>query len=159
MISTELQKILEKDRTQLDALATLLLDEKICLEKRDLERLNELLQQKQTLIASIERDDRARRQLLAKAGLPEDQSSLPRLRALLAGNTEHAALAELIESIETRLQTCRELTETNSIIVHRSRINTQRTLGILRGPATLNNLYTSHGSTTGNNEKRDLGSA
>lgn len=159
MISTELQKILEKDRTQLDALAALLLEEKTCLEKRDLERLAALLQQKQTLIASLERDDRARRQLLAKAGLPDSQASLPRLRELLSGNAEHQALAELIASLETRLQNCRELTETNAIIVHRSRINTQRTLGILRGPAALDNLYTSYGSTTGNNEKRDLGSA
>lgn len=159
MISTELQKILEKDRSRLDALVTLLLEEKTCLEKRDLEQLNNLLQQKQTLLANIERDDRTRRQLLAKAGLPEEQSSLPRLRKLLTGRPEHAALAELVESIEARLETCRELTETNSIIVHRSRINTQRALGILRGPATLNNLYTSHGSTAGNSEKRDLGSA
>jgi|SRR5690606_14983139 len=159
MITTELQKILEKDRAQLDALASLLLEEKTCLEKRALERLNSLLQQKQTLIASLERDDRARRQLLTKAGLPENQASLPRLRELLLGNPEYQALAELIAGIETRLQNCRELTETNAVIVHRSRINTQRTLGILRGPDALNNLYTSHGSTTGNNEKRNLGSA
>src|SRR5690606_26037186 len=157
--STELQKILEKDRTQLDALAALLSEEKTCLENRDLEQLNTLLQQKQTLIASLERDDRARRQLLIKAGLPDNQTSLPQLRALLAGNAEYQPLAELIESIEMRLQHCRDLTETNAIIVHRSRLNTQRTLSILRGPDALNNLYTSHGSTTGTPIKRDLGNA
>ena len=159
MISTELHKILEKDRTQLDALAALLSEEKTCLQNRDLEKLSTLLQQKQTLIASLERDDSARRQLLTKAGLPDNQTSLPQLRALLAGNPQYQSLAVLIESIEMRLQNCRELTETNAIIVHRSRLNTQRMLSILRGPDVLSNLYTSHGNTTGSPVKRDLGSA
>jgi flagellar biosynthesis protein FlgN len=159
MISTELQKLLEKDRTQLDTLARLLLEEKACLEQRDLEQLNALLQKKQTVLTEIESDDHARRQLLAKAGLKDGQTSLPQLRQLLARSPEHLALAELIESVENRLQHCRELTEINSVIVHRSRINTQRTLGILRGPTALTGLYTSHGATVGGNEKRDLGSA
>lgn len=159
MISTELQKLLEKDRTQLDMLAQLLLEEKACLEQRDLEQLNVLLQKKQIVLTAIEHDDHARRQLLAKAGLKDGQTSLPKLRQLLSKSAEHTALTELIESVENRLQHCRELTETNSVIVHRSRINTQRTLGILRGPTSLNGLYTSHGATVGSNEKRDLGSA
>jgi len=159
MISTELQKLLEKDRSQLDTLASLLLEEKSCLEKRDLDSLSSLLQKKQVILGTLEQDDHARRQLLAKAGLKDDQTSLPNLRKLLSRSTDHVALAELIESIENRLQNCRELTETNNIIVHRSRINTQRALGILRGSSPLTNLYTSHGATTGSNEKRNLGSA
>ncbi|MDO9476664.1 MAG: flagellar protein FlgN [Pseudohongiella sp.] len=159
MISTELQRLLEKDRLQLDALSTLLLEEKACLEKRDLDTLNSLLQKKQIILATLESDDFARRQLLAKAGLKDDQTSLPNLRKLLSRSPEHLVLAELIESIESRLQLCKELTETNNIIVHRSRINTQRALGILRGSSPLTNLYTSHGATTGSNEKRNLGSA
>ena len=159
MSSSELQNLLEKDRTQLDMLARLLLDEKACLEKRDLEQLNVLLQQKQQVLTAIEQDDHARRQLLAKAGLKENQTSLPELRRLLSKSTDYTALVELIESVEKRLLHCRELTEINSAIVHRSRINTQRTLGILRGPSALQGLYTSHGATSGNNEKRDLGSA
>ena len=126
MISTELQKLLEKDRVQLDALSALLLEEKACLEKRDLETLNGLLQKKQTILATLENDDFARRQLLAKAGLKDDQTSLPNLRKLLSRSPDHVELAALIEHIESRLQHCRELTETNNIIVHRSRINTQR---------------------------------
>lgn len=159
MSSSELQNLLEKDRTQLDMLAKLLLDEKACLEKRDLEQLNVLLQQKQQVLTAIEQDDHARRQLLAKAGLKENQTSLPELRRLLSKSPDYTALVELIESVEKRLLQCRELTEINSAIVHRSRINTQRTLGILRGPSALQGLYTSHGATSGNNEKRDLGSA
>lgn len=158
MISTELQKLFEKDRTQLDMLAQLLLDEKVCLEQRDLEQLTVLLQKKQIILAAIENDDHARRQLLAKAGLKDGQTSLPKLRQLLSKSPDHVVLVELIESVENRLQHCRELTETNSVIVHRSRINTQRTLGILRGPS-LSGLYTSHGATVGSSEKRDLGSA
>jgi flagellar biosynthesis protein FlgN len=159
MISTDLQKLLEKDRQQLDSLSELLLEEKACLEKRDLERLNVLLQKKQLVLGNLEQDDHARRQLLAKAGLKDDQTSLPNLRKLLSRSPDHLPLAELIESIESRLQHCRELTETNNIIVHRSRINTQKALGILRGSSPLTNLYTSHGGTTGSNEKRNLGSA
>lgn len=159
MISAELQTLLEKDRLQLDSLSALLLEEKACLEKRDLETLTSLLQKKQTILATLESDDFARRQLLAKAGLKDGQTSLPHLRKLLSRSQDHRGLAELIESIESRLKHCRELSETNNIIVHRSRINTQRALGILRGSSALNNLYTSHGATTGSNEKRNLGSA
>lgn len=159
MISTELQKLLEKDRTQLDALAQLLQEEKRCLEQRDLDKLTTLLQNKQTLLAAIEQDDHARRQLLGKAGLKAEQLNLPNLRLILSKSPDYQALAELVESVENRLKHCRELTEINSAIVHRSRINTQRTLGILRGSESLTALYTSHGATQGNNEKRDLGSA
>lgn len=158
MSNQDLQQLLESDRSQLDTLAELLLAEKNCLEQRDLEQLNTLLNQKQTVLASIENNDHTRRKLLAQAGVPADQTSLQNLKRLLgkSGNNDYT---QLLESIENRLQQCRELSETNSIIVHRSRLNTQRALGILRGPATLAGLYTSHGSTLGGNEQRDLGSA
>ena len=159
MIISDLQKLLEQDLQQLDSLADLLREEKACLEKRDLETLIVLLQKKQMVLGTLEQDNYARRQLLTKAGLKDDQVSLPNLRKLLSRSPDHLSLAELIENIESRLQHCRELTETNNIIVHRSRINTQKALGILRGSSPLNNLYTSHGGTTGSNEKRKLGSA
>jgi len=153
-----LQQLLENDRSQLDALAELLLAEKTCLEQRDLDKLNTLLTQKQNVLASIENNDHTRRKLLEQAGVPAEQTNLQHLKRLLGkgGNNEMTAI---LDSIETRLQQCRELSETNSVIVHRSRLNTQRTLGILRGPATLAGLYTSHGNTLGGSEQRDLGSA
>ncbi|MEX0739732.1 MAG: flagellar protein FlgN [Pseudohongiella sp.] len=158
MSNKGLQQLLESDRTQLDTLAEVLLAEKTCLEQRDLEKLNTLLARKQSVLASIETNDHTRRKLLQQAGVPADQTNLQHLKRLLGkgGDNEFTAL---LDSIEARLQQCRELSETNSIIVHRSRLNTQRTLSILRGPSALAGLYTSHGNTLGGSEQRDLGSA
>ncbi len=158
MSNEGLQQLLENDRTQLDSLAELLQAEKNCLEQRDLERLNTLITQKQGILACIENNDHVRRKLLRQAGVPSDQTNLTHLKRLLGkgGNNEFTAL---LDSIESRLEQCRELSEVNSIIVHRSRLNTQRALSILRGPAALADLYTSHGSKLGGSEQRDLGSA
>lgn len=158
MSNEGLQQLLESDRQQLDTLAELLLAEKNCLEKRDLDQLNTLLPRKQTVLASIESNDHLRRKLLVQAGVPAEQTNLTHLKRLLGkgGQNEFTAL---LDRIESRLQQCRELSEVNSIIVHRSRLNTQRALSILRGPATLEGLYTSHGNKLGGNEQRDLGSA
>lgn len=153
-----LQQLLESDRSQLEALAELLLAEKACLEKRDLDQLNTLLTQKQAVLANIENNDHTRRQLLKQAGVPAEQTNLQHLKRLLGKGGDNE-FTTLLDSIETRLQQCRELSETNSIIVHRSRLNTQRTLSILRGPQALAGLYTSHGNTLGGSEQRDLGSA
>ncbi|OFE11565.1 hypothetical protein PHACT_13575 [Pseudohongiella acticola] len=153
-----LQQILENDRLQLDTLADLLASEKTCLEQRDLDKLNALLTQKQSVLAQIERNDHTRRQLLTQAGVPAAQTNLQNLKRILGKGGENE-FTVLLEGIESRLQHCRELSETNSIIVHRSRLNTERALSILRGPATLSGLYTSHGNKTGSSEQRDLGSA
>lgn len=158
MSNEGLQQLLESDQSQLDSLAELLLAEKNCLEQRDLDALNTLLTQKQAVLASIESNDHVRRKLLQQAGVPADQTNLTHLRRLLGKGGDNDFTA-LLDRIEARLQQCRELSEVNSIIVHRSRLNTQRALSILRGPATLAGLYTSHGNTLGGNEQRDLGSA
>lgn len=158
MSNEGLQQLLEDDRTQLDSLAELLQAEKTCLEKRDLDTLNALMTKKQSVLASIEKNDHIRRKLLQQAGVPAEQTSLTHLKRLLGKGGDNKFTA-LLESIEVRLQQCRELSEVNSIIVHRSRLNTQRALSILRGPATLADLYTSHGNKLGGSEQRDLGSA
>lgn len=158
MSNEGLQQLLESDRAQLDSLAELLQAEKTCLEQRDLDSLNSLITRKQSVLAHIERNDHVRRKLLQQAGVPANQTNLTHLKRLLGkgGDNEFTAL---LDSIESRLQQCRELSEVNSVIVHRSRLNTQRALGILRGPETLADLYTSHGNKRGGSEQRDLGSA
>jgi flagellar biosynthesis protein FlgN len=159
MENSDLQQLLESDCTQLDELSALLQSEKTLLEERALDKLNDLLQTKQLILATLENNDHIRRRLLQGAGVPAAQSSLPQLRAIVARSGTDSPLYQLLDSIESRLRQCRELSESNSIIVHRSRINAQRALSILRGPATIAGLYTSHGGTLGGNEPRDLGSA
>ena len=157
MSDNELQHLLQDDREKLDALYEVLQAERSCLEKRDLDQLNSLLQKKQSLLGAIENNDFRRRQLLQKAGLPANQTSLSRLKALLKQNSPHAV--DLLAAIEHRLQQCRELSETNKIIVHRSKLNTQRALAILHGSQPLENVYNSHGTTGSSTIKRDLGNA
>lgn len=158
MNNNDLQHLLEDDRKHLDALSEVLQAERKSLELRDLENLTGLLQQKQLLLGKIEDNDYKRRQLLLKAGVPAAQTGLAQLKKLL-GQGDDPAMLDLLESIEQRLSQCRELSETNSVIVHRSRLNTQRALDILRGPESLSDLYTSHGSTRSGITKRDLGNA
>ena len=158
MSQPTLHHLLDDDRRQLDALYTVLQAERASLEKRDLDELNTLLQKKQALLGKIESNDQTRRQLLTKAGLPADQTSLTRLKELLMQNQD-MVLVDLVTAIEHSLVQCRELSETNKIIVHRSKLNTRKALEILRGDNALTDLYNSHGDTKTGTVQRDLGNA
>lgn len=158
MSNTDLTSLLEADHQRLEALIELLHAEKACLEKRDLEQLGHLLETKQQLMSAIEQSDHQRRRLLEKAGLGSEQTSFAALRTILARTDDHQT-TELIMAIENRLQQCRDLNEANRVIVHRSRLNTQRVLSMLRGSETEQTLYDSHGATPGATSGRDLGRA
>lgn len=162
MSGTDLTALLESDHERLQTLIELLQAEKSCLEGRDLEQLAGLLEAKQQLMSAIEQSDHQRRQLLQKAGLAPDQTGFAALRTILA-NTEDQQSVDLLTSIENRLQQCRQLNEVNRVIVHRSRLNTQRVLGMLRGNEPQPGLYDSHGGTQGGTQGgkagRELGSA
>ena len=115
MSQSELQNLLERDRELLDQLTGLLEKERISLEARNLSDLDGILQQKQSVLTHIEGNDQKRRQLLLQAGVPEDQTSIAQLSALI-GRDSDARLHDLLDSIKQRLSTCRELSETNRII-------------------------------------------
>lgn len=158
MSQSELQNLLERDRELLDQLTGLLEKERISLEARNLSDLDGILQQKQSVLTHIESNDQKRRQLLLQAGVPEDQTSIAQLSALI-GRDSDARLHDLLDSIKQRLSTCRELSETNRIIVHRSQVNTQRALDILRGNKSAEKLYNRHGSRLTASQRRNLGQA
>lgn len=158
MSQSELQNLLVHDRELLDQLTGLLEKERSSLESRNLSALDGILQQKQSVLASIEGNDQKRRQLLLKAGVPENQTSIAQLSALI-GRDSDAHLHDLLDSIKQRLDNCRELSETNRIIVHRSQVNTQRALDILRGNENAEKLYNRHGSRLTASQRRNLGQA
>jgi flagellar biosynthesis protein FlgN len=156
MNNSDLHNMLGEDQLRLDELSEVLQAERVCLERRDLQNLTQLLQKKQQLLAEIESNDFNRRKLLQQAGAPVDRTSLSQLRILLKDSTD-TTLTTLLETIENKVRHCREMSETNSIIVHRSRLNTQKALDIMRGVDAVSGLYTSHGSTQAGTVKRDLG--
>lgn len=158
MSQSELQNLLVRDRELLDQLTGLLEKERSSLESRNLSELDSLLQQKQAVLANIESNDQKRRQLLLKAGVPENQTSIAQLSALI-GRESDAQLHDLLDSIKQRLNSCRELSETNRIIVHRSQMNTQRALDILQGNENAEKLYNRHGSRLSASQRRNLGQA
>lgn len=158
MSTTDLTSLLESDHQRLETLVELLHAEKVCLENRDLEQLARLLESKQQLMSAIEQSDQQRRQLLEKAGLASGQTGFAALGKILATTDDHQT-TELLASIENRLQQCRDLNEINRVIVHRSRLNTQRVLSMLRGTDSQQALYDSHGSTPAQPPGRELGSA
>jgi flagella synthesis protein FlgN len=158
MNNNDLQHLLEDDRQQLGHLLEVLQAERKALESRDLDTLSTLLTEKQTLLARIGTNDHDRRQLLRGAGVPPERTSLAQLKLLLRNSTD-PGVTTLLDTIEQLVTSCRELTETNGIIVHRSRLNTEKALNILRGNQPVSTLYTSHGNTQGGSIKRDLGNA
>lgn len=158
MSTTDLTSLLESDHQRLETLIELLHAEKACLENRDLEQLARLLESKQQLMSAIEQSDQQRRHLLEKAGLAPGQTGFAALGKILATTDDHQT-TELLASIESRLQQCRDLNEVNRVIVHRSRLNTQRVLSMLRGTEPQQTLYDSHGSTPARQPGRELGSA
>src|SRR5690554_6274333 len=158
MSDVDLTSLLESAHQRLETLMELLHAEKSCLENRDLEQLAQLLETKQQLMSAIEQSDQQRRQLLEKAGLAPSQTGFAALGALVE-KTGDRQTVELLASIESRLQQCRDLNEVNRVIVHRSRLNTQRVLSLLRGTDAQQGLYDNHGGTQGQKARRQLGSA
>ncbi|MDT8428274.1 MAG: flagellar protein FlgN [Pseudomonadales bacterium] len=152
MTADTISTLIENDLANTEQLSQLLKNERLQLETRNLEALQSLLQQKTELLASIERNGKACKNLLQQAGFPGTRQGMKEY-------CQQLGLEDSFTALQDNLRKCKELTLINGAIVHRSRINTLKIIDILRGIPTGAGLYTHAGESAHATEFRSLGNA
>jgi flagellar biosynthesis/type III secretory pathway chaperone len=166
------RKLLIDDLAHARQLEQLLSRERKYLEQRQLAELENLLPVKARLLADMEKNDISRKSWLDETGFTADRKGLHACCQYLdqmeleqqvdrsQRSSERPGFATLCEELHEQLDKCRILIDIIGSIVHRSRSDTRKLLGILRGSAEQdNNTYTQRGDTSQRQNSRQLGSA
>lgn len=162
-----IRKLLVDDLAHARQLEQLLTREREYLEQRQLAALENLLPVKAGLLAKMEKNDIARKSWLDESGFSADRKGLHACCEhldQLAGQSmrigEKPGFSVLNNELHEQLDKCRVLIDIIGSIVHRSRSDTRKLLGILRGSSGQdNNTYTQRGDTSQRQDSRQLGSA
>jgi len=162
-----IRKLLVADLAHARQLEQLLTREREYLEQRQLAALENLLPVKAGLLAKMEKNDIARKSWLDESGFSADRKGLraccehlDQLATQSVRNGEKPGFSVLSNELHEQLDKCRVLIDIIGSIVHRSRSDTRKLLGILRGsPGQDNNTYTQRGDTSQRQDSRQLGSA
>lgn len=125
------------------------------LSEHDLTRLQQILADKQPLLACLDQHGRQRTQFLMNLNLSADRSGLQ----VLAQNSEQGdALMAASDQLSALLENCQSANLRNGRVIRSSQTSTGKMLGILRGNETPS-LYDSSGSTAKIGNKRPLSQA
>jgi len=125
------------------------------LQERDLPQLQQILSEKQPLLALLDQHGRNRSQLLAALQLSPDSQGL---QQLAARSNLGAQLLSQAERLNELLQGCQAANLRNGRLIRSSQNSNQSILGILRGNDTPN-LYDSRGSAARIGLQRPLSQA
>lgn len=145
-----LRDIIERELALTHELGEALAAERDALQTVDPAALDLATARKQDCIESLSTLDTERHHLCAAAGLTPDRNGMDRL---LLQVDPHGKLAEKWQALLTRLETCREVNNSNGVIVRLQRRRVTEALGILNGEAANNAVYGDSGEvdeTAGN---------
>lgn len=136
--STELEQHIQQDIKSCEILLQLLHAERDALKERQLDLLEDIIQNKAEHLLSLEKSANLRAQWLAD---PQAASATleQRWATLLAKQAPH--LQPLWQKLRDLLQTCQSENEVNGKMLGRSQQTLNRVLGLLRGQDTSPNLY------------------
>ncbi|MFZ6046280.1 flagella synthesis protein FlgN [Pseudomonas sp. CR3202] len=155
MQDTNLLQLFTDDIGHAQRLLELMDEEFQILGERDLARLENLLAEKQTLLAQLDQHGRQRSQLLAGFQLSADRAGLQRL-------AERSPLGQQLldrsDELGQLLDACKAANERNGRLIRANRTSVGSMLGILRGGETPG-LYDSRGATARIGQQRPLSQA
>lgn len=126
------------------------------LAERDLASLEQLLTQKQTLLALLGQHGSLRSQMLAKAQLSVDKSGLSAFAANSAIGTEIVGHAEELDGI---LEACRSANERNGRLIRANQNAVGSMLQVLQGTNQTPDLYDRRGAAARSANHRPLSQA
>lgn len=126
-------------------LEALLTAEGDALTGRDIERVEGLVREKQTLLQAFEDLEVRRHEQVAAAGFSADRAGL---EDCIAWCDSQGRLARLWSELMVHIRQCQQLNRRNGAVVDVSRRHVQQTLTLLRGQAPATALYSPAGSTT-----------
>ena len=153
MSANTLHTLLQDDLQNATELEAILREERSQLASRDIEALNKTLMQKAELLAKIENNDSARKNILNAANYPANNEGMKKYCQ------DNGADESIFDQLQSKLRQCSELTDINGAIVHRSRMNTRQVLAILQGKVARSSLYTIQGGTNESTESTAIAKA
>ncbi len=125
------------------------------LERRELPVLQQLLGAKQPLMQQLERNGRARAEILREAGVSLDREGLARYARERADGAELLARGDELGEL---LERCQQANLRNGRIIRANQASTGSLLNILRGQDAPS-LYDSRGGTASSSRQRPLSQA
>ena len=138
-----LLQLIEEDLPYAGQLLVLLRDESLALQSRDMELLETILAQKQSLIVLLEQNGRRRSHLLMQMGLSADREGL---QALARQSHLGDALLARGDALSQLLAQCQAINAEVGQGIARQQVATANQIRILTG-AEPPSLYNSRGST------------
>lgn len=142
----------------LDQLHELLQDERQSLTASDAQKTQSLLQQKTQLLQQLDQNNRQRSELLTTRGFATDEEGV---QAFLASfpPQESQAYSVQWQSLQQKLEQCKEENLINGKVIHRSRRQVDTLLNMLRGRENNHRIYTGSGEAKPVHSGRPLAKA
>ncbi|WP_417779650.1 flagella synthesis protein FlgN [Stutzerimonas xanthomarina] len=130
--------------------------EHLALAERNLGELEQLLTQKQALLALLSQHGTLRSQALAKAQLSSDRNGLAQFAAASEIGDEILAQAEQLERV---LEECRKANERNGRLIRANQSAVGTMLQVLQGTTQTPDLYDRRGTAAKSTHHRPLSQA
>lgn len=153
-----LLKILEKDRNLSTHLVLLLKEERDSLEQRQFQTYSKILARKQRTLVDLETTDTQRRTLMQGMGFSGDNEGFLSFLKLIPHQWQKK-FSLLWEQLSESLRQCDNLNKINGKILLHSQIAIDRLMGLMKGQAPQQNIYTKSGRTGSLESHRCLATA
>jgi flagella synthesis protein FlgN len=141
---------IEQESRTVSRLIEILEQEQSCLIQADLEQVQTLLDEKSTLLQSLNLLSQERYQWLSTAGYPANESGMS---DWLKENREHALQTSWL-TMQQSLLKAKELNRINGMLINKHLTRNQQLLSTLRGQTKSDQFYGPSGQTTSNGRPR-----
>ena len=149
----QLDNTFQQDIPATDQLLALLQRERKALEQRDYEEFQQIINDKQPLLALLQSHAATRQQLLTAAGFDSESNTLN------AVQQQAPLVAKAWHTLSAQWARCQELNEVNERIAKRTRLVVGQILDLMRGQQGQARLYTDKGNTSSGGGGRTITSA
>lgn len=149
-LNANLSQLLKLDLQNSTRLAEVLTQERETLQQRDRSALAGLIEEKEQLLAKLNKSALLRSQWLGQLGLPATPASWQNL----IDQQQDGTLSALWVDLDNKVKECRELNEVNGRLIGRSQQTLNKLLNILRGNKGSTQLYGRNGNAQTQNESR-----
>lgn len=141
---------IEQESRTVSRLIEILEQEQSCLIQADFEQVQTLLEEKSTLLQSLNLLSQERYQWLSTAGYPANESGMS---DWLKENREHALQTSWL-TMQQALLKAKELNRINGMLINKHLTRNQQLLSTLRGQTESDQFYGPSGQTTSNGRPR-----
>lgn len=141
-LAFQIHQIIQAELNAAKQLLNLLKQEAITLEKRDLNGLATLVEQKSQLLIELEQGGLKRQKLLQARQLSATETSWQQLLA----STRNPELSQLWQSLASLVSACKRENETNGKLLARSQRTLSNLASLIRGQTPSQNLYNRQGN-------------